>query len=223
MTELQFDSFDINKAAIIAEIERGTSGFTVFCKWPELSVCMFDMCAAAAIANLNKRLYHHDYKLKTMRDVRLLWTYIEAGTFDVNEALRSGFTKKEVKAILHSSGHVFWTAGYRDPGDTAMKTVTDDMLAQINVCAYYIKSCFVSSKTWYAKGCSYNLKHSVERYTHLANELDPSQPCFYIANVSFILAAMLCGIEVRRLEDSVNAVFRMKPIKPRELSMISGE
>lgn len=223
MNQTQLDSFTTNKAAIIADIEQGANYFTLSKKWPGLGQGLYDMCAGEAIGNLNKCLYPHSHLIKNMRDVELLRTMVEVDTFDLNKALTRGFTKYDVDLVLAASGFAFSDAGYRDVGEAPLSTVTDEMLDQINICAYFIRSCFARSMSWYSVENSYNLKHSVERFTRIAHELDDSHPSFYIANVSFILAAMLCGIEVRRKEDTLNAEFQMKPRSVRLLRFATGE
>jgi hypothetical protein len=223
MNNNQIDSFAVNKAKIIAEIEQGANYLLLSMKWPGLSQGMYDMCAGEAIGNLNRRLYPHNHQIKNMRDVKLLQAMVEIGTFDLSKALIGGFTKEDAEAVLASSGFAFSDAGYRELGEPILTTVTDEMLAQINICVHFIQSWFLRSKSWYGSGNSYNLKHSVERFTRIAHELDDSQPSFYIANVSFILAAMLCGIQVRRKEDTLNAEFRMKSKGARLLRFATGE
>lgn len=221
LSKMTFDDFAANKARIIADIESGADFDHARLNWTGLTRYMYDACIFEILSRLNNLHYPTSRSVRSMSDAKLLRVMGAEDVFDLNKSA-GRFSHADVKRVLRSTDYHFSQAGFEDSDDQILKTVDEKMLVQINAAAHFISKVFVPCNTFYRFGSSYALKHAVEHFVRIASTFNPVPDTFYIANVSFILAALLCGIEIQRCEDTPNAELKMKPRSRQFFRLATG-
>jgi len=208
MNNQRMKVYSDNSSKIVAAVEQGADFPALQAKWPGLKKYMYTWAIYQIIDDHNRRCFHNRESIKTLRDLKVFNELLANKVFDLSSA---EFTIKDVEAVLQSGKQILSEDGYQKNDEQRLTTVNDTMLAEINTCAHLIRGVFRPSKTWYRTG-SYGMKHKVEHFTEIASNINPMQSSQYISNVSFIIAAILCGIETHVVWNGRNAVFKMKPV-----------
>ena len=209
MNEKHFDYFYDNKAQIIAAIELGADSKTVYATWPELARGFYPVAAREAMERLDARYFPGRQVIDSLQGIKRFQEMLADGVFDLNQAQNSGVTREQVEAILQSGDEILSDMGYRSGDEKQLKTVDDRMLIETNVCVHFIRKLLVPAKRVHPCS-SYVWKHAVESLTGVAHVIDPVNIPLYISNVSFIIAAILCGIATEEASRGRNAWLKLK-------------
>jgi len=215
MNTYQIEFYKDHESEFIAAVEQGFTCDALCVQWPEFRTFMYKWATQSAIELMNRRYFNGRRPIETLRDLNLAQALVANGVFDLNTAQSNGVSRDDAEAVLRSGTRGFSGEGYWAKGEDRLTTVDDTMLAEITICVHFIRACFTTATSIYRIG-SYGMKHEVERFTRIAGDHQ------YIANVSFIVAAILCGIKTDIQVGGRNAVFRMKPISTRHLRIITG-